>query len=328
MIGDRWRRDIDLRPRSGAAFVAAVMLVVAACGGGDPSAVPATNQPVASATSQPGASEAPEGGLADQTFSVGEHFWHSGFRVEVEDGEILSTTAALTGKVTTTLTLAATLENLGVDTGFFGPSVAIATNNNSYPAGVTSNDIPSVPGGLKSQGTFAFRIDEDFDLASAELVIGDSDENQARIPLSGSGEAVRLEPSEPDIAGTLSMDLVDLVITSAALQYDNLDRHQEIDKGKQALVLNFDVVNRKSGNWSLFAKDLALIMPDGTASPPEGADLGSVPGTDEGVTTAGKSAWFLVDEMPAGAYTLRFTPGSWFVGADGVTEAAVDFTIE
>jgi hypothetical protein len=32
--------------------------------------------------------------------------------------------------------------------------------------------------------------------------------------------------------------------------------------------------------------------------------------------------------MPAGSYTLRFTPGTWFVGEDNVIEATFDFSIE
>ncbi len=37
---------------------------------------------------------------------------------------------------------------------------------------------------------------------------------------------------------------------------------------------------------------------------------------------------FLVDGVPAGDYTLRLTPGSWFIGGDGVTEATFDFSIK
>ena len=259
---------------------------------------------------------------------VGQHFWHSGFRVDVVDGEIASTTDQLSKKVTRVLTLSATLENLGADTGFFGPSLAITTSDNSYPAIEFANGVPDVPGGLKSKGTLVFLIDQEFDLASAELLVGNANENQARIPLNSSGDAVRLEPRELPIAGTLSMELVDLTFTSAALRYDVPDRHRQVEKGKLSLTLNFDVLSRKSGSWSIFATDLALILPDGIAIPPDDIVIGSLKGSDAGVSTTDRSARFLVDELPAGNYTLRLAPGSAFVGADGVTEATFDFSIK
>jgi hypothetical protein len=52
-----------------------------------------------------------------------------------------------------------------------------------------------------------------------------------------------------------------------------------------------------------------------------------LPGSEAGTTTPDRWARFVVDEEPAGDYTLRFTPGSWFVGEDGVTEATFDFAI-
>ena len=329
MIGDRSRRRIDVRPHTGAPVFAALVLLVAACGGGaggGPTGAPA-EPTTGTLPTKAAPSETPTGGLEDQAFAVGQHFWHSGFRVDVVDGEIASTTDQLSKKVTSVLTLSATLENLGADTGFFGPSLAITTSDNSYPADEFANGVPDVPGGLKSRGTLVFLIDQDFDLASAELLVGDANENQARIPLKSSGDAVRLEPRELPIGGALSMELVDLAFTSAGLRYDVPDRHRQVEKGKLSLTLNFDVLSRKGGSWNIGATDLALILPDGIAVAPNDIVIGPLPGSDAGILTTGRSARFLVDEMPAGDYTLRLSPGSWFVGADGVTEATFDFSI-
>jgi hypothetical protein len=266
------------------------------------------------------------GGIEDQTFTVGEHFWHSGFRVDIVDGAITSVENQLSGEVTRVLSLAATLENEGADTGFFGPSVAVATSNNSYPTRFSS-EVPDVPGGLKAPATFEFLIDEDFDLASAQVIIGDASENQASVPLSGSGDAIRLEPSEPVIAGMLSMELIDMTFTSATLRYDVPDRHRQVEKGKLALTLDFDATSRNGGNWQVFATDLVLIAPDGSAIAADDVEIGSLPGTAEGVTTPDRWVRFLVDEKAAGDFTVRLMPGSWFIGEDGGTEATFDFTI-
>lgn len=94
-----------------------------------------------------------------------------------------------------------------------------------------------------------------------------------------------------------------------------------------SLTLTFDALSRRGGNWQLFATDFALIKPDGTAIAPDSIEIGSLPGSDEGVTTADRYVQLFVDDMPAGDYTLRLTPGSWFIGDDGVTEATFEFSL-
>ncbi len=103
--------------------------------------------------------------------------------------------------------------------------------------------------------------------------------------------------------------------------------HRQVEDGKQALTLNMDVTSRNSGNWQIFATDLALIGPDGNAVVADDVGIGSLPGTDEGVTTPDLWMRFLVDELPPGDFIVKLTPGSWFIGEDGVTEATFDFTI-
>jgi hypothetical protein len=310
-------------------MLVAVVVLLAGCGGGvveDALGLPDAGV-VTTATSRSDDSGGSAGAIEDQTFTVGQHFWHSGFRVDVLDGAITTTEDQLSNRVTRVLSLTAALENTGLDTGFFGPPLTVVTATNSYPASLLS-DVPDVPGGLKGQASFDFKIDEGFDLASAELVVGDSRDNQARVPLSGGGESVRLEPRNLAIAGTMTMELIDLSFTSAALRYDIPDRHRQVEVGKLALTLNFDALSRKGGNWQLFAADFALILPDGTAIAPDAIEIGSLPGSDAGVSTQDRYLQFLVDEGAAGDYTLRLTPGSWFIGEDGVTEATFSFAIE
>ena len=326
MVGETRLRD-GVRVSGAAWAVVIAATVLAACGGGvDELVERAAAEAATTTSSEQGSSPAASSGIEDQTFTVGEHFWHSGFRVDIVDGEITSEENQLTGDVTRFLFLNATLENNGDDVGYFGPEIAIATSNNSYPSRFGS-DLPDVPGGLTSQATFDFLIDEDFDLASAELIIGHGGESRASIPLSGSGDPVRLEPSDLAISGALSMELIDMTFTSASLRYDLPGRHRQVEDGKQALTLNMDVTSRNSGNWQIFATDLALIGPDGNAVVADDVGIGSLPGTDEGVTTPDLWMRFLVDELPPGDFIVKLTPGSWFIGEDGVTEATFDFTI-
>ena len=122
-------------------------------------------------------------GLENQTFEVGQDFWHSGFHITVDSGEISSKKDDLTDKVTDFLQLQLTLENTGTDSGFINTDMAVATADNTYP-GSPLNDLGEVPGGASSQGELTFLIDESFDLSSAELVVGSADVTQARVPLA------------------------------------------------------------------------------------------------------------------------------------------------
>ncbi len=328
-----WSRS---RVRSWSVVIVALAAVLAGCGGGDDDAGGTDEPSVTQAPSAPGATDAPinqgggGGGVADavepQVFDVGEFFFHSGFRVEVVGGELWFEENEFSGAVTNFLKITMLQENLSAETDSFRPQPTITTPTNSY--GTTQGrDVPDVPSGLASQATYTYRIDPDFDLATAEIVIGTADVSRAIVPLSGGGETVRLEPTELAVSGTLSMELLDLVFTGGEVRYDIVPIRTQVEAGKQALTLYFDVVSRKGGNWQIFAADLALIGPDGSALGADAIEIGALAGSDEGITTTDRSVRFIVDEMPSGDFVLRLTPGSWFIGDDGVTEATFEFSI-
>ena len=261
-------------------------------------------------------------------FTVGQELWHSGFLVEITDGVIRTEETQLTGEVRYFLEINARLENLDTDEGFFGPPLVVIADSGTYTEGSFNANNPDVPGGLTGTATFLFVVDEEFNIFGAVLLVGDGGVNRAQVPLgSNGGEATRLEPSFPTVTGEISMALIDLTFTGAELRADVPTRHSQVEAGKRALTLRFDVLSRRGGNWNLFPQDLVLILPDGTAIGADRSDLGSIAGADAGVLTTDLSIRFLLDENSAGNYTLRFTPGSWFIGDDGVEEATFDFAL-
>lgn len=261
------------------------------------------------------------------TFSVNQDFWHSGFHITILDGETF-TRETLAGSIIRYVSINATFENLGPNETFFSPEISLVQDGiAAIPAGDT--DIPFVPSGLASSGVLAYIVEENFDVDSAQLIVGSNDVNQAVVPLSPqAGDLVSLEPADIPISGSLSMELIDLVFSSGEIRADVPNSHSEIEAGSRGLTLSFDATSRKSGNWNILPQDFALILPGGSAVGVDGSELTSLPGSDVGVDTPGLSVRFLVDEMPAGDYTLRFAPGVWFVGQDDVTEATFDFSIE
>lgn len=262
-------------------------------------------------------------------FTVGEEVWHSGFRIEIVEGTVTPEEDLLSGKIVHTLVLQLSVENLGSELAFFGPAVTVTANTGAYvwDSGFIRQE-DKIPGGLTDTAEIEMRVDEGFDPATATIIFGDADENRAVAPLGTGGEtAVSLEPTEVAVSGTVNMELIDIVIGGGDLRYDVVERHTQLEAGKQALTLRFDVVSRKQGSWSIFEDDLALVLPDGTSIAPDGSHLPNISGSADGVITEGLFVRFIVDEGSSGEYTLRFTPGSWFVGDDGVEQATFEFIL-
>lgn len=320
-------RPRRIAPRARILLFVPFLLVAAACGGGlDIDTLP----PPTVGTGNPTTPQSPGDSGADfqeQSFSVNQEFWHIGFRVELGDGMLFATEDQLTKEVRYLASIDATFENLGTSAVRFDSDLVIVTPDGNFSQQGPS-EIPEVPGGLSAEGTLVFRVDESFDISSAKLLVGRSDVNQAQVPLGPQGgELVSLEPSEPAPPGPLSMELVDLTFASADLRADKLASNRELESGKLALTLNFDATSRKEGNWSILPQDFVLVLPDGTTTAPSASDLASLGGAAGGVDTPDLSVSFLVDAPAAGTYTLRFQPGSWFLGEDGVESISVDFTI-
>jgi len=315
-------------------LVAALVLggaLVAACGGGDdPFVVPTDVATTAPAGETPADTDGPSGEPAgDQVFAINEEFWHIGFRVELGDGTLFTAEEGVFGtELAYLLSIDATFENLGTSQLFFDSALVVVTPSDAYSAR-GSSDRPDVPGGLSSSGSLVFEVDEGFNPESAYLLVGEADENQARVPLGAQGgELVDLAPSEPAVPDDISLELVDLTFTSAELRADVLWNHTEVEEGKRALTLNFDATSRNAGSWNIFASNFALILPDSSGIGADASELTSLSGSDTGIVTPDLSVTFLIDEPVAGEYTLRFTVGSWFVGEDGVDEATVTFELD
>ena len=299
--------------------------LLAACSGGDDDDV----EPTGGATTAPtGENPTATDATADQQFAVNGEFWHIGFHVELGDGALSTVEEGAFGQeLAHLLTIDASFENLGTSQLRFDSDLVIVAPSEAYSAR-GSSDLPDVPGGLSSSGTLIFEVDEGFDPASAYLLVGESGENQARVPLGPQGgELVDLAPSEQPVPENISMELIDLTFTSAELRADVLWSHSEVEAGKRELTLNFDATSRKSGNWNLFATNFALILPSGSAIGVERSELASLPGSDAGTDTTDLFVTFLIDAPVAGEYSLRFTPADPFVGEDGVDEVTVTFEL-
>lgn len=310
-------------------IVLSMALLLVACGGDDDARAEDDGEALTDATQ----AEAEDGDdidltptMEEQAFTVGQEIWHSGFRIEFGEG-LSYQEERLSGDTLNYVSVDALFENLGEDEKIFGSEINLVSNGVAAIQSKGRESFPIVPGGLSSAGTVEYIVDPEFDFDNAELVVGREGEQQARVPLGSGGELVALAPAELELSGELSMELIDMAFTAADLRYDMPLSYGQAPEGKIALTIHFDVTSRRDGNWNILADDFALIVPDGTAVAADGSLLHALPGSAAGTTTPDHYVRFLLDDPPAGDYTLRFTPGDWLIGEDGVTEATFDFTL-
>lgn len=316
--------------------------LLAGCGGDDPGSDAATTPPAAGTSAPAGnddaAATAESAGTAGAddldglTFAIDQSFWHSGFAVTLESGMVEAQRDTLDEVTGLVLTLAGTFENLGDTPTWFAPEMAVVQGDTAFPFN-QFGEVQEVPSGLVGDGELSFPVDESFDPDQAVLVVGGADQARAEVPLGeGAGDLVDLPPQDVDVAGTLSIALLDLEVVGGELRWDIPSRHDQVEAGMRALTLSLSATSRKSGNWQVFADWFALTTPDGTSVPADGAELGSLPGNDAGVTTEGLSLRFILDEDATGDYILQMVPADfWLDEAESEQDevrATLDFSIE
>lgn len=269
-----------------------------------------------------------EPGAFEERYPVNQAFWHQAFKIEIGDAIYAGTEPDLFGGGQEfTLTLEVVITNEGPDQSLLDSSVVLVTPDDTYSA--RFGTLPTVTGGgFSDNGEFVFSVDDQFEINDAYLVVGSGGEQQARVPIGpGGGELVALEPFDPQITGTMSIELLDLDFTSAQVRADYPSSHTQVEAGKLALTLNFDAASRRSGNWTVFATEFSLTLPDGSTVPVDGYDLPSLPGSDAGLVTEGLFLRFLVDDPANGAYALQFNPSEFWLAEGDPARVTLDFEI-
>lgn len=295
-------------------FVAAIAIAtatLASCGGADAAPRPRTTSggPITTTAPPP---------LDGTNFVLDQHFWHDGFRVVLEDAEVWTSQTRFTNRISYWLTLRGQFENLGEEPAFFDPEMSILFDG--LALSTRQGPAPGANPGSTAPGELTFLVTDDFEYQRAELIVGDVEENKARVPLGPEGSAVRLEPTAAPISGNAETELLDIALTGAELRYDDPLTHSTVAEGEALLIVRFDVVSRMEGRGRLAAADFSLVLPDGSSIEPAGAALGAVPGTAEGTKTEGLTARFIIDATATGMHTLRVVAGDWTDGDSAAIE--------
>jgi hypothetical protein len=258
------------RARSLAGVLAASVLIGlagSACGGGasaDAGSVPPAIESTAPAddatTTTEEATTAPEAPTSE-TVDVDGEAWFAGFHVTLGEA-----TAELEPGRGGTVTIEAEFENTGDDDARLDATLDLAYGG-EHAREASGMDIPSVPGGTTTNGTFAFDVEDTFSFDEAVLTFGRSANQQAVVPLSpAAGEAVTREPVELDLSGAGTAGDLRLELLEGELRADQPWKHGQMEDGSLVLTVRYDATFTSdfAGGFAFTAENVALRLPDGT----------------------------------------------------------------
>jgi hypothetical protein len=303
--------------------LALAITLLMACGGGDDDEETPTPEPTEKETAEA------TSGAQEDSVSVGLSFWHAGWKVTLADAT-LTTGDSGSGEVA----IEAEFENLGTDQATFDSQLLLTSGGNDYTDETfDGHDLPAVPGERTGSGSFNFRVDEEFSLDDATLMVGNSQNNQAIIPIGPDGDDyVSLEPRLIEASGSVTAGAVTLTVEGAEIRADLPDRHSEMEEGKLALTVYFSATPSAGiqvGQGVLQSPNVALKLPDGTtvAVIDDGVSgVNELLQGREGTTISDLKVRFPVDVPAEGTYALilrgKYGPG----GAD--IEGELPFVVE
>jgi hypothetical protein len=259
------RHDPSRRRRStGTVLAAAVLLGLAgsACSAttAAPEATIGGGAPNDDRTGAPATAPTTDPTGAVLSVDVDGEAWFAGFHVTLG-----TATAELDANGGTVL-IEADFENLGDDTATLDATLDLAYGGEHAQEGF-GMDLPSVPGGSVSDGTFSFRVDGTFTFDEAVLTLGRSANQQAVIPLTpAAGEAVTQEPVAVAATGSATADDLRLDLHGGELRADQPWTHGQMEDGSFVLTLEYDATFESdfAGGFAFAGENVALRLPDGT----------------------------------------------------------------
>lgn len=320
-----------MRRTAGIVMAALLMAFAAtACGGDNDDAAP-DGQFDDSAAGEPRADEAStkQGASVEEArTTVGETVRYAAFRFEIGDAVLAPSQNAVDVEgnpdpTVAQLTIDAVVENLGEDDTAPDQS-QMYLEQAGEPLDLDSyafEGLPVVPAGETGNAEIVFDgLPSDFDLDTAEMVFGNGDVNQARVPLGDEGETVALEPIAATPASPGQAGEVTITVDAAELVYDDPVFHQSLPAGDALLLVDFTVATGagldRAGGVFFGGEHIRLVLPDGTSLAPETfSNIGEV--LEPSATYDGQFARFTLPSDLRGSFELALR-GPFQAGTDGL----------
>lgn len=319
-------------------------LAGAACGGGgdkDDAAAGSPFEPVSEDVGGESTTSSTGRPVDEARVTIGETVRYAAFRFELGDAVLAPSESALDVEGSpdpsvAQLTIDAVVENLGEDdTAPDQTQMYLEVGGEPLSLDTYAFEaLPVVPAGETGNVEMVFDgLPGDIELDNTELVFGDGDVNQARVPLGGEGEIVALEPIDITPGASGQAGEVTITVNSGQLIYDDPVFHQSLPSGEALMLVDFAVTTgpglTRLGGVVFGAENIRLVLPDGTSLATESfSDIGEVLGTS--ATYDGQFARFAVPADLRGSFQLALrgpfaAPGGG-VGSDAEGSATFDLT--
>ncbi len=304
------------RPSRGLIPLAAGVLLVSACGKNDAptvsGAVTTTTAAATSTTSGSGGGNstttAASGGASSTTSTTAAGGTVKFNQVVNYEGFVITLHEGTADTKQNTLTIPIDVENPGTDNAtFYGENISLDDGSTQLSTSVSLKDFVNVLAGSKGKTDMIIGLPDDPIVpAKTFLAFGQGSQQQVRIPFPGNSAApVMLTPIEQSFTTAVTVGDVTLTPSRAEVRYDSVDDHQQLDKGKVAIVIRGKAKNASTDNTYYWGNDeVSLSLPDGSKQQPDvfnGKDFMTATKTVDFELT------FVIDAPFAGQYGLDFT---------------------
>ncbi|HTJ32410.1 MAG TPA: Hsp70 family protein [Dactylosporangium sp.] len=234
-------------------------------------------------------------GPDQQTAQVGKTVWYAQFKITVNK-------VTYNGKAEQhPLSAEVVMENLGSDNETPYLPIVLSVGGQQYTGSFRENS--TVAGGQKSNYNVDFSIYDPLkgNLTSGEIIIGDADREQPKIPLGG-GAAVAYEPLNLIKSKKVTAHDVTATYTTCDLRGGFFDYNGQAKKGYRVVMCKVDIQYTGSSSKYVGQEHFRLLQPDGTELGPLTAPNEALSGSQVAV---GTDLAFQVKIDAAGTYKLR-----------------------
>lgn len=203
-----------------------------------------------------------------------------------------------------TLDIATQVENLGPDNTPIYGDMSLEADGTVLTTGSWVEN-PSVLAGSKAKDIIRFSVKDTYDPKKTTLVIGKGTQQQVRVPMTGVGKLINLQPQPQEFKGEIKVGLLSFDVKKTEVRYDHIANHDEAAKDRAFLVM-YGTATNTSATESLYIdpSKFEIALPDGTKAATE-TYLGEtgLEATNKDDKTA---IYFEIPAPYAGDYTITF----------------------
>jgi hypothetical protein len=197
-------------------------------------------------------------GTTQTAKSLDAKVWSDGFRYDLG--------GVTYNKSTGELAIDTTITNLGTDNATPYTSFSLLSGDSTVSSSGSLKDRKEIVGGKNVKDTITFNVDADFDPSKTSVVFGSEGKQQAKVPLSGTGDKVTLAPVEQkgQLTDPLVIGTMTITPSKVEIRYDDPSNHTTVDAGKAYVVIYGNAKNASTDNNLYWDKSgVQLTAPDG-----------------------------------------------------------------